>query len=102
MLRPPHHRPDGRFRAPWPEAAGDDAIRTRIHEVARQWITTRLPPDPRSRDLPTAVPSIAEPCVGDREARGHVPGDGAVRLHRHHSVVEAEEYLLVSLVVRIP
>jgi N-acyl-phosphatidylethanolamine-hydrolysing phospholipase D len=67
--RPSHHRPSGRFRAPWPEAAGDDAIRRRIHEVAREWVRTPLPPDPDPDAFPTVEPDIATPTVGDGEAR---------------------------------
>jgi N-acyl-phosphatidylethanolamine-hydrolysing phospholipase D len=69
MTRPPHHGPSGRFRAPWPEAAGDDAIRKRIHEVAREWITSSLPPDPEPGDLPHAEPSIVHPVLSHGEAR---------------------------------
>ncbi len=61
MPRPAHHRPDGRFRAPWPEAEGDDAIRGRIGEVAREWIRTPLPPDPEPGQLPRAEPRVARP-----------------------------------------
>ena len=61
MTRPPHHRADGRFRAPWPEAAGDDEMRDRIGEVALEWIRTRMPPDPRPEQLPLATPRITHP-----------------------------------------
>ena len=61
MSRPAHHRPDGRFRAPWPEAAGDDAMRDRIGEVALEWIRTVMPPDPTPDQLPLATPRIRAP-----------------------------------------
>lgn len=69
MTRPSHHRPDGRFRAPWPEAAGDDALRGRFREVAWEWLTTRKAPDPRPEQLPLAVPEIIRPRVEDSEVR---------------------------------
>lgn len=67
--RPPHHRPDGRFRNPWPEAEGEDEIRGRIREVVWTWITSSLPPDPGAGDLPMAEPDPAHPAAGAGEVR---------------------------------
>ncbi|HSH76199.1 MAG TPA: MBL fold metallo-hydrolase [Longimicrobiales bacterium] len=69
MPRPSHHRPDGRFRNPWPEAAGDDRIRSRIREVAWEWLTKSLPPDPRPADLPVATADLALPTAAHGELR---------------------------------
>jgi N-acyl-phosphatidylethanolamine-hydrolysing phospholipase D len=59
--RPAHHRAGGGFRNPWPEAAGDDALRKRFREVAWEWLTTSLPPDPGPGELPIAESEIAHP-----------------------------------------
>lgn len=66
---PPHHRPDGRFRSPWPEARDDGAVRRRFHRVVWEWLTTSHPPDPEDDDLPTADPEIASPIPDDGELR---------------------------------
>ena len=63
MTRPAHHLPDGRFRNPWPEAAGDDAIRSRFWRVAWTWLTSRLPPDPAPGQLPVGTPRIGHPVI---------------------------------------
>ena len=68
-MRPDHHLPDGRFRNPWPEAAGDDAVRARFREVAREWATKRLPPHPRPDMLPTARADLARPSAPEGELR---------------------------------
>lgn len=68
--RPSHHLPGGRFRNPWPEAAGDGALRRRIGRVAWDWWTGTHPPDPAPGSFPTAIPAPARPCVGGPE-----PGD---------------------------
>ncbi len=67
--RPSHHLPNGRFRNPWPEAAGDDAMRGRAWEFAREWFKGGHPPDPRPGDLPLADPELAHPTTADREMR---------------------------------
>ncbi len=69
MTRPPHHRPDGRFRAPWPEAAGDDAMRRRFVRVAREWLLGSHPPDPEPQRLPVVEPDLAHPVLRSGEAR---------------------------------
>ena len=69
MSRPAHHGPDGRFRNPWPEAAGDDALRGRIRRVAWEWLTGSHPPDPRPDQLPLAQADLAHPTVGNGELR---------------------------------
>jgi N-acyl-phosphatidylethanolamine-hydrolysing phospholipase D len=67
VSRPAHHLPDGRFRNPWPEAAGDDAIRARFRELVREWRSTSLPPDPRPEMLPVAASDPARPRAADGE-----------------------------------
>ncbi len=69
MPSPSHHRPDGRFRNPWPEAAQDDAIRSRFLQVAWEWITKRMPPDPAPGELLLGEPEVAHPFVSNRELR---------------------------------
>lgn len=60
-LRPTHHGSNGRFRSPWPEASSDDRIRSRIGEVAREWLRGGHPPDPKPDQLPI------EPWETDRK-----------------------------------
>jgi N-acyl-phosphatidylethanolamine-hydrolysing phospholipase D len=67
--RPDHHRPDGRFRNPWPEAAGDDAIRARFREMIREWRTTTLPPNPSPEALPSGAADMARPHASAHEVR---------------------------------
>lgn len=67
--RPSHHLPSGRFRNPWPEAAGDDALRRRIWRVAREWIFGRHPPDPKPDLLPLAEPDVAHPVTEEGDFR---------------------------------
>lgn len=62
-LRPAHHRPDGRFRNPWPEAAGDDALRRSIWKVAVDWWRGGHPPDPPPGAFPVATPDPARPRI---------------------------------------
>jgi N-acyl-phosphatidylethanolamine-hydrolysing phospholipase D len=69
LSRPPHHRPDGRFRCPWPEAAGDDAIRSRFREVARDWFTKPMAPNPSADMLPLARADLARPAATEGELR---------------------------------
>jgi N-acyl-phosphatidylethanolamine-hydrolysing phospholipase D len=69
VSRPAHHLPDGRFRNPWPEAAGDDAIRARFRELMREWRATTLPPDPRPEMLPLARSDLAHPSATEGELR---------------------------------
>lgn len=66
---PPHHRPDGRFRSPWPEARDDGAIRKRLPRVVWEWLTTSQPPDPEPEDLPVEEPEIASPGAVEGELR---------------------------------
>lgn len=66
---PPHHRSDGRFRCPWPEARDDHAVRSRFHRVVWEWLTTSHPPDPDPEDLPAAEPEIASPTPDAGELR---------------------------------
>jgi N-acyl-phosphatidylethanolamine-hydrolysing phospholipase D len=66
---PSHHLPGGGFRNPWPEASGDDAVRRRFREVAWEWITSRLPPDPEPGRLPLADPDPADPAASQGELR---------------------------------
>jgi len=69
LARPAHHRPDGRFRSPWPEARGDDELRGRIRRVAWEWITGSHPPDPRPEQLPIAQSRLARPHAPEGEMR---------------------------------
>jgi N-acyl-phosphatidylethanolamine-hydrolysing phospholipase D len=69
MTRPPHHRPDGRFRSPWPEAAGDDALRARFWRVAREWMTTKHAPDPGPEQLHAGTPFIRHPVLDKSAVR---------------------------------
>lgn len=69
MTDPSHHLPDGRFRNPWPEAAGDHAVRARFHEVVWEWLTTFVPQDPAPGALPVAEPDIARPQSDGGELR---------------------------------
>lgn len=66
---PPHHRPDGRFRSPWPEAREDQAVRKRFHRVVWEWLVDSHPPDPDASDLPLADPRIAFPSAERGEVR---------------------------------
>jgi N-acyl-phosphatidylethanolamine-hydrolysing phospholipase D len=68
MSRPPHHGPLGRFRNPWPEAAGDDALRRRIWRVALEWVLDRHPPDPPAGGLSAFTPAL----VSSHEDEGPV------------------------------
>jgi N-acyl-phosphatidylethanolamine-hydrolysing phospholipase D len=63
------HRVGGRYRNPWPEAQGDEALRRRIWQVALQWALGRHPPDPTPGALRVVAPDIAWPGVGPGEAR---------------------------------
>lgn len=58
-----HHGPDGRFRNPWPEAAGEAALRRRIWRVGLEWLFGRHAPDPSPGDLEVATPEPARPRV---------------------------------------
>lgn len=69
MARPAHHRPGGGFRNPWPEAAGDDALRKRFHSVLWEWLTKPLPPDPAPGALEAARPAVARPTAAQAELR---------------------------------
>jgi N-acyl-phosphatidylethanolamine-hydrolysing phospholipase D len=57
---PAHHRPDGGFRNPWPDGAGErgfgDFLRWRRERNQRP-----LPPLPDARELPRARPEAAHP-----------------------------------------
>lgn len=66
---PTHHRPDGRYRSPWPEASSDDAIRRRIGEVAREWLAGGHPPDPSPDQLPIEPWETDRGPVGRDEVR---------------------------------
>jgi N-acyl-phosphatidylethanolamine-hydrolysing phospholipase D len=61
---PSHHAPDGRFRNPWPEAAGDDALRREVWRVAWSWWRENQPPDPPPGSFPLATPAPARPALG--------------------------------------
>lgn len=63
MTLPPHRHPSGRFRNPWPEAAGDDALRKEIWRVAWAWWRETKRPDPPPGSLPIAVPDPARPFL---------------------------------------
>jgi len=67
--RPSHHLADGRFRNPWPEAKGDDAMRRRGWEFAREWFKRRHPPNPEPEALPLGAPNLAHPTVDPGELR---------------------------------
>ena len=69
MSRPSHHLPNGRFRNPWPEAAGDDAIRRSAGRMMREWFSTSLPPDPSPESLPVGRADLAVPAAADGEMR---------------------------------
>ena len=73
MTRPAHHRPDGRFRNPWPIAEGDEALRRSFFRVAREWLQGSHPPDPRPGEVPSTSPSFAGidgvPPLGGGQAR---------------------------------
>ena len=60
MSRPAHHGPSGRFRNPWPEAAGDDELRKRFREVAWAWVTRPMPPNPDPGALPLGQSEVAQ------------------------------------------
>ncbi len=64
-----HHLPGGTFRNPWPEAAGDDAIRARFREVAWEWLTRPLPPDPSAGALAPTPTDLAVPTASPGELR---------------------------------
>lgn len=66
---PEHHGPGGRFRNPWPEAAGDERLRKRFWKVAAEWFTRPLPPGPEPGALPAEEPRMAVPRAGASEAR---------------------------------
>lgn len=68
--RPAHHLPGGRFRNPWPEAAGDDALRRGIARVAWEWWRGGHPPDPPAGAFPVAVSDPARPWLGGAPASG--------------------------------
>lgn len=63
MTLPPHHRPDGRFRNPWPSTAGDDALRRAIWRVAWDWWRKENSPDPPPGSFPLATPDPARPWL---------------------------------------
>lgn len=63
MTLPLHHRPDGRFRNPWPEAQGDDALRRRIWRVAREWLFGKHPPDPPPGAFARGTSDVAHPWL---------------------------------------
>ncbi len=67
--RPSHHRADGRFRNPWPTAAGDDALRRRFWRLVWEWRTTKRAPDPEPGQIPRATPALAHPVVRAGEVR---------------------------------
>jgi len=60
---PAHHAPGGLFRNPWPEAAGDDALRKRIWRVAWSWWREARPPDPPAGSFTLATPEPARPML---------------------------------------
>ncbi len=64
-----HHRADGHFRNPWPEAEGDEALRRKIWRVAVEWLGGRHPPDPEAGSLPKARPAMVSPRAGEGELR---------------------------------
>lgn len=72
MSRPAHYGPDGRFRNPWPMAAGDEGLRRRFGRVAWEWLRGGHPPDPPPGALPVGVPEPAWPRVGPGEAEVRV------------------------------
>ena len=74
--RPSHHGPDGRFRNPWPEAAGDDVLRRSIGRVAWEWWRGGHPPDPPAGAFPVAVPDPARPWIPAGPAEGGGPDSG--------------------------
>ena len=67
--KPPHHGLDGRYRNPWPESAGDDAMRGELGKVAREWLFGSHPPDPRSEQLPVAPWASLRTSPGPDEVR---------------------------------
>ena len=69
MSRPAHHGPGGRYRNPWPEAEADDRVRGRFREIAWEWLTKRLPPNPRPDQVPVAPSDLAAPCAQAGELR---------------------------------
>ncbi len=69
MSRPAHHGPSGRFRNPWPEAAGDDELRKRFREVAWAWVTRPMPPNPDPGALPLGQSEVARPTCDEGQAR---------------------------------
>jgi N-acyl-phosphatidylethanolamine-hydrolysing phospholipase D len=69
MTRPSHHRRDGRFSNPWPEAAGDDALRARFRQVVWEWMTNEQSPNPSPAELTRARPQIARPTIDGDELR---------------------------------
>jgi N-acyl-phosphatidylethanolamine-hydrolysing phospholipase D len=69
LSRPAHHRSDGRFRNPWPEAEDDDRIRSRFREVAWEWLRGSHPPDPRPDQITVATPELARPSAEEGELR---------------------------------
>jgi len=64
-----HHRGDGRFRNPWPEAGSDDAIRKRFRKVAWEWLTTSRAPDPGPGELESVRAEPARPTAREGELR---------------------------------
>ena len=69
MSRPPHHRPNGRFRNPWPESAGDDGLRKRFHKVAWEWLTKPMPPRPPTDALPVVESELVRPSAPEGQLR---------------------------------
>ncbi|HSG08763.1 MAG TPA: MBL fold metallo-hydrolase [Longimicrobiales bacterium] len=74
MTRPAHHRPDGRYRNPWPMAAGDEALRRKFGRLVREWLLGSHPRDPTAGMLPAVAPKMA-----GVDGTGPVP-DGEVRV----------------------
>jgi N-acyl-phosphatidylethanolamine-hydrolysing phospholipase D len=87
MSRPDHHRPDGRFRNPWPSAAGDDVLRRSAWRLALQWFLRRHPPDPTPEELIRAatgewvLAATGGPARTNPDTRAHVPEAAGGRSH---------------------
>lgn len=67
MNPPPHHHPDGGFRAPWLQ----DGLPTFRDFLRWRWerLTTALPPDPSPGEVPRETPDPARPGASNGELR---------------------------------